>query len=277
MGPVEEPGPGEVLLRITGVGLCGSDLHWYEEGEIGDARLSRPLVLGHEFGGVIAAGSRAGERVAVDPAYNCGRCGPCLEGLTHLCLVMRFAGHGTTDGARRSLMGWPERLLQSIPDSITDDEAPVLEPLGVALYAIDIASMAPGGRAGVYGCGPIGLLLIQLLRLRGADTVIATDRLEHPVAAARAMGASEAFLVDAIAGPDVSSVRRHVREHEVDIAFEASGSDEALSGPTGRLQDPNDYLETFKRAVPGVLARTGIDPARGHRHRHRFHRLHDAA
>lgn len=227
--PAADPGPGEVLLRVAAVGLCGSDLHWYEEAEIGDARLSRPLVLGHEFGGVVATGSRSGERVAVDPAYNCGRCGPCLDGQTHLCLVMRFAGHGTTDGALRSLMGWPERLLHPIPDSITDDEAPVLEPLGVALHAMDVASMTLGGRAGVYGCGPIGLLLIQLLRLRGAAAVIATDRLEHRVAAARAMGASEAFVVDATAGPEVSSVRKCVRENEVDVAFEASGSDEALA------------------------------------------------
>jgi L-iditol 2-dehydrogenase len=231
--PAETPGPGEVMLRVTAVGLCGSDLHWYEEAGIGDARLSRPLVLGHEFGGVIAAGPRSGERFAVDPAYNCGRCGPCLDGRAHLCLIMRFAGHGTTDGALRSLMAWPERLLQPIPNSIGDDEAPILEPLGVALHAMDLGPIAPGGRAGVYGCGPIGLLLVQLLRLNGATAVVATDRLEHRVAAARAMGATEAFTVDATAGPDVSSVRKLVREQEVDVAFEVSGSDEALADAIG--------------------------------------------
>ncbi|MFI5258122.1 MAG: zinc-binding dehydrogenase [Candidatus Limnocylindrales bacterium] len=227
--PADEPRPDEILLRVTAVGLCGSDLHWYEEAQIGDALLSRPLVLGHEFGGVIASGPRSGERVVVDPAYNCGTCGPCLEGNTHLCLVMRFAGHGTTDGALRSLLAWPERLVHLIPDAIADDEAPVLEPLGVALHAMDIASMALGGRAGVYGCGPIGLLLVQLLRFRGAAQVIATDTLEHRVASARAMGADETFVVDDMPGSEVSSARKLVREHEVDVAFEVSGSDNALA------------------------------------------------
>jgi L-iditol 2-dehydrogenase len=249
--PAAEPGPGEVLLRVTGVGLCGSDLHWWEEGSIGDARLSRPLILGHEFGGVIVSGPRAGQRVAADPANDCGECEPCREGRTNLCLAMRFAGHGTTDGALRSLMPWPERLLVAIPDSIGDDEAPLLEPLGVALHAMDLAGVGvnpgPPGPApaaglwvGVYGCGPIGLLLVQLLRRAGA-TVVATDLLPHRVAAAGAMGASEAFLVDGGPEPESSSARQAAREREVDVAFEVSGSDAALADaiaavrPGGRL------------------------------------------
>lgn len=256
--PVEDPGPGEVLLSVTAVGLCGSDLHWFEEAGIGDARLSRPLVLGHEIGGVIAAGPRSGERVAVDPAYNCGRCGPCLDGRAPLCLVMRFAGHGTTDGALRSLMPWPERLVHPVPDSITDDEVPVLEPLGVALHATDIGGLALGGRTGVYGCGPIGLLLVRLLRLGGATAVIATDRLEHRVAAARTMGATDAFLVDATPGPAVSAIRKLVRDDEVDVAFECSGSDEALADaiaavrPGGRVVlvgIPSGDVTSFRAAA----------------------------
>ena len=227
--PAATPGTGEVLLRVTAVGLCGSDLHWYEEASIGDARLSRPLVLGHEFAGVIADGPRAGERVAADPAADCGHCAPCLEGRSNLCLAMRFAGHGSTDGALRSLMAWPERLLVPIPDSIGDDEAAVLEPLGVALHALDLAPIAPGARVGVYGCGPIGLLLVQLARLAGASAVVATDRLGHRVAAARSMGATDAFEVDADAGPAVSAARLLAREQAVDVAFEMSGSDEALA------------------------------------------------
>jgi len=142
---------------------------------------------------------------------------------------MRFAGHGSTDGALRSLMAWPERLLVPIPDSIGDDEAAVLEPLGVALHALDLAPIAPGARVGVYGCGPIGLLLVQLARLAGASAVVATDRLGHRVAAARSMGATDTFEVDADAGPAVSPARQAVREQAVDVAFEMSGSDEALA------------------------------------------------
>jgi L-iditol 2-dehydrogenase len=91
------PGPGEVLLRVTGVGLCGSDLHWFEEASIGDSVLSRPLVLGHEVGAVVADGPRAGQRVAVDPSDNCGHCRQCIDGRANLCSTLRFAGHGITD------------------------------------------------------------------------------------------------------------------------------------------------------------------------------------
>jgi L-iditol 2-dehydrogenase len=227
--PVVGPEPGEVLLRVTAVGLCGSDLHWFEEAGIGDAVLTRPLVLGHEIGAVIAAGPRTGQRVAVDPAAGCGRCGPCVEGRANLCLAMRFAGHGVTDGGLRTFMAWPERLLSPLPDAIGDDEAPLLEPLGVALHALDLGSVAPGGRAGVYGCGPIGLLLVQLLRARGASTVVATDLLSHRVTAAESMGATDALLVDAEAGPGFVPTRRVARELPVDVAFEVSGSDAALS------------------------------------------------
>ncbi len=227
--PVAGPGHGEVLLRVTAVGLCGSDLHWYEEAGIGEARLPRPLVLGHEFAGVIADGPRAGERVAADPADPCGRCDPCLDGRSNVCLATRFAGFGTTDGALRSVMTWPERLLHPLPDALGGDEAALLEPLGVALHALDIASVAVGGRAGVYGCGPLGLLLVQLLRLAGASRVVATDRLAHRVAAARSMGASHGFVVDSSSGAEMSVGRGNARDEPVDVAFEVAGDDDALS------------------------------------------------
>lgn len=231
VGPeaVVRPGPGEVLLRVTAVGLCGSDLHWFEEGGIGDAVLSRPLVLGHEIGAVIAEGPRAGERVAVDPAINCGRCECCMGGHANTCPTMRFAGHGSTDGGLRAFMAWPERLLSPVPDIIGDDEVPILEPLGVALHALDLGPVARGGRAGVYGCGPIGLLLVQVLRSRGISAIVATDRLAHRVTAAKAVGATEAFLVDSEAGPDFTLERKLARKDPVDVAFEVSGSDAALS------------------------------------------------
>jgi L-iditol 2-dehydrogenase len=182
------PGPGEVLLRVTAVGLCGSDRHWYVEGGIGDTVLTDPLVLGHEFAATIVSGPRAGERVAVDPAIPCGRCVPCGRGDGHLCSEVRFAGHGATDGALRSLMAWPERLAYRLPDGLSDVEGALVEPLGVALHALDLASVRPGMRTGVIGCGPIGLLLVQLLLTMGA-AVAAVDLLPHRTAAAAEMGA----------------------------------------------------------------------------------------
>jgi L-iditol 2-dehydrogenase len=206
------PEDGELLLRVAAVGLCGSDRHWFVEGSIGDAVIGRPLVLGHEFAATIESGPRAGERVAVDPADPCGACEVCRSGLPHLCPTLRFAGHGPTDGALRTLLTWPERLVHSIPDSLSDAEGALLEPLGVALHALDLARVRPGTTAGVFGCGPLGLLLVQLLRMVGVG-VLAYDPLHHRLAAAEELGAT----ANAELGDDV------------EVAFEAAGEDDALA------------------------------------------------
>src|SRR5205823_679484 len=120
-------------------------------------------------------------------------CSQCGSGRDHLCTSSRFAGHSTTDGALRSAVAWPASLLHPFPDAISDEEGALLEPLGVALHALDIARVRPGERASVHGCGPIGLLIIQLLRLAGVDTILASEPLDHRRAAAVTFGASDAF------------------------------------------------------------------------------------
>lgn len=208
--PAPEPRDGEVVVRVTAVGLCGSDRHWFLEGGIGDAVLDRPLVLGHEFVGTIESGTRVGERVALDPAVPCGRCNVCLAGDPHLCPELRFAGHGSADGALRTCLAWPKRLAHPIPDVLTDAEGSLLEPLGVALHALDLGKAQPGSTAGVFGCGPLGLLLVQALRSSGVETIVASDPLPHRAAAAVSMGAT-------------------LEDREVDVAFEAAGDDAALA------------------------------------------------
>ena len=189
-------------MRVTAVGICGSDLHWYDESGIGDAVLTRPLVLGHEAAGVIVDGPRAGQRVAIDPQVPCGACETCAAGRGHLCPQVRFLGHSVTDGAMRELLAWPVTNLVPLPDAIDDAAGAMLEPLGVALHALRLARIRPGDTVAVLGCGPIGLLLIQLARRAGATTVLATDRLPHRVAAARDLGAIAA-VVDGGAERDV--------------------------------------------------------------------------
>jgi L-iditol 2-dehydrogenase len=222
----EEPdvvaGEGELLVDVTAVGLCGSDRHWLVEGGIGDAAVERPLVLGHEFAGVVASGPRAGERVALDPAVPCRRCAVCAAGLPHLCPELRFAGHGSTDGALRTRLAWPGWLAHPLPDAIPDAEAALLEPLGVALHALDLGHVCEGTTAGVFGCGPIGLLLLQALAARGAVPVIATDPLPHRRAAAGVSGAACAVAPQALADVPLPG------GIGVDVAFEAAGTDEAV-------------------------------------------------
>jgi L-iditol 2-dehydrogenase len=219
--PAPEPKPGELLLRVDAVGLCGSDRHWFEEGAIGDAVLERPLVLGHEIAATVESGRRRGERVVVDPADPCGRCAQCAAALGHLCPAVRFAGHGATDGGLRTLLAWSERLLHPVPDHVEPDEATLLEPLGVALHALELASLERGGRAAVVGCGPLGLLLVELL-VHAGMRVCAVEPLPHRLAAAVERGAEE-------------------QRFEVDAAFEVAGTDEAvaaaleLTRPGGRV------------------------------------------
>jgi len=136
--PRPVPGDGESLVEVTSVGLCGSDLHWFTEGGIGDAVLSRPLVLGHEMAGVVRGGPADGARVAIDPAIPCGHCEQCLAGHPNLCPTVVFAGHGGCDGGLRQFLSWPSHRLHPLPAGLTDDEGALLEPLGVALHAVDL-------------------------------------------------------------------------------------------------------------------------------------------
>lgn len=220
--PVPVPGVGESLVRVTAVGICGSDLHWWDESGIGDAQLSRPLVLGHENAGVIAAGRRRGEPVAIDPAVPCDRCRTCRDGYRNLCPQVKFAGHGAVDGGMREFLAWPASLLHRLPDTLTDHDGALLEPLGVAAHAIDLGHLRLGGNAAVIGCGPIGLLLIQLLRVTGAGRVAAVDPLGHRREAASRFGA------DTVADPAAITDAADVTGGGADVAFEIAGTGQAV-------------------------------------------------
>jgi len=195
---------GHSRVRVTAVGLCGSDLHWFTEGAIGDAVLAQPLVLGHELAGVVVEGPLAGSTVGIDPAIPCGHCVVCARAQEHLCPTGRFAGHSTTDGGLREEMIWPSELLHRLPAGYDAAQATLLEPLGVAVHAVDLAHLRPGSTVAVVGCGPIGLLLIQLAA-RVAATVIAVEPLAHRREAALRSGAHLAVHPDELAAGSGSS------------------------------------------------------------------------
>jgi L-iditol 2-dehydrogenase len=220
--PIPVPVEGERLIQVKAVGVCGSDLHWFGEGSIGDAHLGKPLILGHEFSGI----TEAGERVAIDPAIPCDHCEWCRQGHPNLCANLKFAGHGTDDGSLREFMAWPQKCLHSLPDSISDADGAMLEPLGVGIHAVDLAKLKAGMKVGVFGCGPIGLMIIQLAKLAGAKQIIATDKLIHRVDAAKNLGASQAFFVDDPSGP--GAIRVALNENDVDVAFEVAGEQGAV-------------------------------------------------
>ena len=235
--PLPVPGPGESLVRVTAVGLCGSDLHWFGEGAIGDAGLAHPLVLGHEFAGITAAG----QRVAVDPAIPCEQCEQCRAGHPNLCPHVRFAGHGDNDGGLREYVAWPDRCLFPLPAALNDAEGALLEPLGVALHAVDLGQVKTGMTVGVFGCGPIGLLVLQVARAAGAARALVTEPLAHRREAARRYG-GEPWTPGA----------------PVDVAFECAGEqaavDDALHAvrPGGRVVlvgIPSDDRTSFSASI----------------------------
>jgi L-iditol 2-dehydrogenase len=243
---------GSTVVRVTDVGLCGSDLHWFEEGGIGDSRLDRPVVPGHEIGGVVHEGPLAGTRVAVDPAIPCGTCPSCIRGHRNLCPSVRFAGHGLVDGGLRELMAWPTHLLHPLPAPLSATDGAILEPLGVAVHALDLGHLRPASRLAVLGCGPIGLLLIQAALASGATSVLAVEPLPHRREEARRRGAALALSPD--------ELREQAAGIEVDVAFELAGTDGAvqqameLVRPGGRVVlggIPSDDRTSF----PASLAR----------------------
>ncbi len=244
---------GESLLRVTAVGICGSDLHWFSEGGIGDARLHASLVLGHEFAAVVEGTC---QRVAVDPLIACGECEPCQEGNPHLCLAQRFAGHDRQDGALQEYLAWPKSCLHGLPDELTDEEGAMLEPLGVALHATDLGQVQHGAAVGVFGCGPIGLLVLQVARLAGAAQLLATEKLEHRREAARAWGA-QVFAVD---GEEKEKILAATKGRGVDVAFEAAGEDAALETALATVRPGGTVVligipENDRTSFPAALAR----------------------
>jgi L-iditol 2-dehydrogenase len=184
--------------------------------------VSRPFVPGHEFGGV----TEDGRRVAVDPAIPCGVCRPCVEGEVNLCESIRFAGDGRHDGGLGEWVAWPERCLVPLPEPFTEADGAMLEPLGVAIHAVDLGHVRTGGSVGVFGCGPIGLLVLQVARLSGAR-LFATDLASRPhrLAAARALGA-EVFAADG--GREGGAIRDAAGRGGLDTAFEAAGEQAAV-------------------------------------------------
>ena len=259
--PVPAPGPGTSLVRVRAVGICGSDLHWWGEAGIGDAVLDHPLVLGHEAAGIIEDGPRRGERVAIDPAIPCGVCRCCLDGYRNLCTRIVFAGHGGQDGFMREFVAWPSARLHRLPDELSDAEGAVLEPLGVAIHALDLGHLRIGATAAVVGCGPIGLLLVQLLRSAGAVPVVGVDPLAHRRDAARRYGA-EAVVDPAALGAETAL--RELAHGGVDTAFEIAGTDEAVQlamaavRPGGRVVLAGIPRDDWTRFRASIARRKGL-------------------
>lgn len=210
---------------MTSVGICGSDLHWFTDGGIGENRIEHPVVPGHEFAARAVTGPYAGRRVAVDPAIPCRVCEWCLAGHHNLCPTVQFAGHGTLDGALRERMVWPDHLLHPLPDDLSDDAGALLEPLGVAIHAVDVSHLQPGTDVLVVGAGPIGVLTVQVALRAGATRVFVTEPLVHRRATALRHGAAAAWSPE----EGVAEILDATHGRGVDVVIELAGSDAGIA------------------------------------------------
>jgi L-iditol 2-dehydrogenase len=225
-----------VLLRVTATGICGSDLHTYKDARIGDTVLQAPLILGHEFAGVVeAVGPDAfdgnfepltpGTRVAVDPAQPCGRCEMCEQGHPNLCRRLHFCGLYPDPGSLCQWMHMPAHTCFPVPDSIDDAGAALLEPLGIAIHAIDLARIRVADSMAILGCGPIGLFILQLAKLSGADPVYVSDKFPWRLELAARYGG---VPINCDEEDQVDAIMRATGGRGVDIAVEAAWADQSI-------------------------------------------------
>jgi len=230
--PRPEPGPGEVLIRIRSVTICASDLHLYNEGNVGGVSWDRPFVPGHEAAGEVVdpngSSFAPGTPVVIDPALPCRACDQCAAGRFHLCRNLRFCDLPPTDGAMQEYLAWPATQVFAVPETVDIVAAPLLEPLCVSVHATELAPDLTGATVLVAGCGAIGLFTIQMARVRGAKTILASDLLPERLAVAAELGADVTFRVGTVALPASDSRRDACAPSDVDVAFEAAGPPEAV-------------------------------------------------
>lgn len=276
--PVPVPGPHQVLVEVAAVGVCGSDVHYYRHGRIGDFVVDAPMILGHELSGRIAAvgpavdEARVGQRVAVEPQHPCRRCPQCRAGRYNLCPDMQFYATPPVDGAFCRYVLTDDDMAHPVPDSMSDEAAALLEPLSVAIATMRKAHVVPGSSILIAGAGPIGVICAQTARAFGAARIVVSD----PVASRRervgAFGATEVL--------DPMSTDIAALDPKVDAFVDASGAAPAVVsgikavGPAGHVilvgmgaEDyavPIGYIQAMEINVTGVFRYTDTWPAAVH-------------
>ena len=230
---VPDPGPGEIQVAVKAVGVCGSDLHYFSEGGIGDARCLYPMVLGHEPSGVVAktgagvSGWSAGDRAILEPAIYCYHCELCMTGHHNVCSNIRFMSMPADPGFFRERVNLPATNLLALPKSMSDAQGALVEPLAVIVHSMQLAAPRPGEKAVVFGAGPIGLLTIAMLKLSGIHRIWSVE----PVAArrelAKAMGADA--VIDPSKADPVQEILRESSKRGVDIAIDCAAQGNTIN------------------------------------------------
>jgi L-iditol 2-dehydrogenase len=235
----------DVLIRVAATGICGSDIHYFSEGKIGDQVVEYPFVAGHECAGIVervgrrVARLKPGDRVVIDPAVVCGTCDQCLSGRPNTCRNLLFLGApGELQGGLSEFIVMPQANCHPLAGSISWAEGVLVEPLSIGIYSLKLMEDGRENRVAVLGSGPIGLSVLLAAAASGVRTAYATDKIEARVNAARTAGAGWS------GNPERTDIVAEIREREpglLDAVFECCGDQAALDQavallkPGGRL------------------------------------------
>jgi len=219
----------EVLIKVRHCGICGSDIHYYEHGRIGDFIVENPMVLGHEVAGeIVKIGDtvknvKSGDLVAVEPGYTCGKCEFCRTGRYNLCPDVVFLATPPYDGAFAEYIKYPAEWVYKLPEQMDTIEGALIEPLCVGLHAVMQSGVKVGQSAVILGAGCIGLCTLLALSSAGVKTVYVADVMENRLDMARKFGASECICVKE--KDTVERVMELTDGQGVDLVFETAGNE----------------------------------------------------
>ncbi len=236
--PEPKPGKGEVKIKVAWAGICGSDLHEYLAGPIfvpvdEDHPLSHdkaPITMGHEYCGTVSelgegvTDVAVGDRVAIEPIFACGTCPACLEGKYNLCDTLGFVGLSGGHGGFAAYSVVPARMVHKMPDQLSMEQGALVEPAAVALHAVRLSRIKAGDTAAVFGAGPIGLLVVESLRVAGASEIHVVEPSELRRRKALDLGATSA--IDPTTQDAVAAIR--AATGGVHVAFEVTGVPQVL-------------------------------------------------
>jgi len=227
--PVPVPGPHDVLVRMKSVGICGSDVHYWTHGRIGDFVVRAPMVLGHESSGVVEAVGAAvthlqkGDRVTLEPGIPCRMCDFCKTGRYNLCKQMRFFATPPIDGSLANFVVHPSDFCFKLPDNVSYDEGAMCEPLSVGVYACGRAGVTIGSSVLITGAGPIGLVSLLACKAAGASTIVLVDLKQDRLDMAKKLGATLTInSTDAVGELAKAGI------HTIDVTIECSGAEPAV-------------------------------------------------
>lgn len=245
--PAEDPGPGEVQVRVAAVGICGSDVHYYSEGSVGDTPCVFPMVIGHEPSGTVVkcgagvTGWQRGDRAVLEPALYCYHCEFCRTGHHNVCANIRFLSTPGHPGFFREYVNLPAANLLPMPPGLSLELATIVEPLAVALHSMQFAALGPDDTVAVIGAGPIGLLTVACAKLAGAKRIWAVDPVAHRRELAKHLGA------DAALDPaDLREIAKDTGGRGVDCAIDCAA----------KAHTTNDAIRVARNA--GRVVITGI-------------------